>query len=436
MLNAISGDNLRCLRTPTSFDPFEPGFRDDPYEAYSHWRNVDPVHWGCAPDQAGPGCWYVFGYAEAKLVLTDDRFCADPRTAIPTEYLPPPVPEQAALAEMLRGWFIFRDPPDHARLRQGVMKAFAAGTLHLLQPEIDRLAGRLVRQLMEKHRADLIADLALPLPVAIIGRILGLPDADGPKLAAWSRAWLAGFDFADAHTGAAARARGAEAVGEFVAYMDRHIARLNAEGGSGLVAELLRASGHSGSARDEIIATTALLIFAGHETTARLIGNGLEALLRHPSQLARLREEPALLETAVEECARYNSPSQITFRFATEPVELGGKQLTAGSPVGVVIGSANRDEKVFEDPERFDISRRSNPHLSYGRGRHACIGAALARREALAAIGTLVAACPRLERVADIIEWGPTVGLRGLRTLEVLVDHEGEPFGTSAAAAR
>lgn len=401
------------------FDPFAPGFQQDPYPVYRHWRDTDPVHWGHAPDQSGPGCWYIFTYAEAKEVLADPRFVVDPTSVIPADYLPTPHPGHLPLYEMLGRWFIFRDPPDHTRLRHKVSQAFDRFALDRLQPQIDAIASDLCRKIGRASQADLISDLALALPQRVIARILGLPDSDAPRLHDWSVALLKGLDFTTKDRFFEMRAIGAQAAGALAAYLDRQLDRAQTGDGAGLLAMLAPEVVNDPDLRQEVIATAALLIFAGHETTVNLIGNGFAALLDDPEQVARLRRDTSLRGPAIEECARYDSPSQITFRFASQRCAFRGKVIEPGSPVGVVIASANRDGEVFEDPDRFDIGRSRNPHLSYGRGIHACIGAALARREARAALDALLMHCPNITLSPGPRQWAETIGLRGLRRLDV-----------------
>jgi len=402
----------------SGFDPFVPGFRDDLYSHYRHWRETDTVHWGPAPDQSGRGCWYVFSHAEARAVLSDRQFAVDPTTVIPPEYLPVPPDEHLPLLEMLGRWFIFRDPPEHTRLRQSVAKAFERAALDALEPEIRQIAQDLCAKMAGKDSADLIADLALALPVRVIARILGLPESDLGLLNQWSVALLAGLDFTTAERQFASRVAGSEAAVAFSAYLGEHIDRATVRGGDGLLAVLAAGTRFDRAAREEAIANAALLVFAGHETTVNLIGNGFEALMRHPDQYDQLARSPELRGAAIEEFARFNSPSQVTFRFASEPCELLGRKIEPGSPIGVVIGSANRDGLVFDTPDQFDVARAPNPHLSYGKGIHACLGAALARREARAALDAFLAVFPDARSADGPRDWAGSIGLRGLKTLE------------------
>ena len=406
---------------PVGFSPFVPGYRDDPYSHYAFWRRTDPVNWGVAPDENGPGCWYLFRYEDARLALSDPRFCVDPTSVIPPEFFPQPPDEHVPLLDMLHRWFIFRDPPVHGVLREHAAHAFCTAALDRLQAQMDALAEDLVADILGNQEVDLIADLALPLPLRMIGRILGVPEADTPQLNIWSVALYHGLDLTGSKDYATRRANGATAALEISDYLYRHLDRVTAKGGQGLMAEMLTALGDTPEFRSEIIATGALLVFLGHETSVNLIGNGLRALIRHPDQFDRLRENPELIRSAVEEFARYDCSAQFTFRFVTEEMVLGGKTLSPGEPVGIVIGAANRDPEVFDRPDQFDVARRPNPHLSFGKGMHACLGAALARREAGAALSALVKACRRIEPLDSAQDWGAGIGLRGLRTLKVQV---------------
>ncbi|QFT32217.1 Biotin biosynthesis cytochrome P450 [Labrenzia sp. THAF82] len=400
------------------FDPFSSDFRADPYAAYQDWRRKGAVNWGAAPDQMGPGCWYVFGHAEAKTVLADPNFAADPLSAAP-EGLPAPPPEYLPLYDMLGRWFIFRDAPFHTRMRQCVAGAFSSNAIQDFKPLIERTAQDLAIAIAAKPRADLMQDLALALPRKIIGHILGLPDKDMPRLVRWSAALLEGLDFCTAETFDATRRNGALTAREMSEYLDGVLEGKHGGTPDGLIAQLSKGALNNPVPRDDLLATLALLVFAGHETTVNLIGNGLQALLTHRDQFARLKDTPGLIGPAIEEFARFNSPSQITFRFTRETTLLGGKVIEQGSPVGVVIGSANHDEAVFDNPGRFDIARAPNPHISFGHGVHACLGVTLARAEVRSAVEALLRHCPDLVLASDQPVWSGSIGLRGLKCLPV-----------------
>lgn len=410
---------LIANRTRGRFDPFAEDFVSDPYPHYAFWRGHEPVHWGCAPDQAGQGCWYVFDHASALAALADDRLGLEIGRVVRPELLPTPAPEHAAFLAMVGQWMIFRDPPNHTRLRRAMAPAFGPAALAELEREIAVIARLLFEQAEERDSFDLIADIAFPLPVLVIGRMLGFADADYALLKRCSHALLAGIDLRRAEDGDRARRNAALAADEIADYLRFRIRRQRADRSQDLLGRLMAASADDSGDDNELIANCALLLFAGHETTVNLIGNGVNALLRHPSQYRALVHDRDLLPTAIEELARYDSPSQMTFRFVMEPFELGDKCLQPGEPVGIVIGAANRDPLVFNDPDRLDLSRAPNRHLSFGAGRHHCLGAGLARREALAVYSLILERWPDLELAERLEAWAPSIGLRGLRELRV-----------------
>jgi cytochrome P450 StaP len=406
--------------TETRFDPFLEGFTSDPYTEYAIWRESEPVHWGCAPDQLGAGCWYVFDHATALAALTDDRLGLEIARVVPPEYLPAPAaPEHAAFLSMIEKWMIFRDPPDHTRLRRAMAPAFGPAALAELEGEIAGIARFLFDQAEQRDLIDLIADIAFPLPVLVIGRMLGFADADYPLLKRCSHALLAGIDLRRADDGDRARRDAALAADELADYLRFHLHRRRDDGRADLLGRLIAVSRAESGDDSELIANCALLLFAGHETTVNLIGNGANALLRHPADHRALIADRNLLPVAIEELARYDSPSQLTFRFVMEPFELAGQRLQKGEPVGIVIGAANRDPSVFPDPDRLDLSRLPNRHLSFGAGRHHCLGAALARKEVFAAYSLMLERWPDLELAEHRAVWAPSIGLRGLRELKV-----------------
>ncbi|WP_349370090.1 cytochrome P450 [Salinarimonas sp.] len=402
-----------------SFDPFARGFAENPYPHYAAWRARGPVQWGVAPDERAPGCWYVLGHAEAAAALTDDRLVLEPARVYGPDALPPPDPAHAAFDAMVSRWMIFRDPPDHTRLRRALMPAFTDAALAALAPQVQAIAEALVGAALRKGRFDLIADVAFPLPALVVARMLGLDEADYPLIARTSKALLAGIDLKRDADADALRAAAARAAEELEAHLRAAIARRRAVGGDDLLGRLVAATDGRPDGEAELVANCALVLFAGHETTVNLIGNGMLALLDHPAAQARLRAEPASWPRAIEELSRFDSSSQMTFRFVMEPLRLGGATLSPGDPVGIVIGAANRDPAVFADPDRLDVGRTPNPHLSFGRGRHSCPGAALARMEALAALRLLLQHTTALARDETPVVRAGSTGLRGLRTLPI-----------------
>jgi cytochrome P450 len=401
------------LETGYTFNPFSADARRDPYRIYRRLREGDPVH--RSPAVRG---WVLFRHRDCVELLRDGRFSADDRNlafygrqraAAAREGLVDSASSDEPV--MLR-----RDPPDHTRLRGLVNKAFTARAVEKLRPRVEALADELTSDLARRGSFDVIADFAVPLPVTIIAEMLGIPAADRELFKRWSD-HMVGFLDPQASPGPRVLRRTVE---EFFAYVDRIAEQRRRRPADDLLSALVLAEeeGDRLSAR-ELRGTLALLLAAGNETTTNLIGNGLLALLRHPEQLARLREEPGLAPAAVEELLRWDSPVQLTMRIPLEEVELRGRTLRPGQAIVAVLGSANRDPQVFADPERLDLARGDNRHLSFGQGVHFCLGAQLARLEGQVALGALVRRFPDLRLATEDLRWRRLTFLRGLASLPV-----------------
>jgi cytochrome P450 len=266
---------------------------------------------------------------------------------------------------------------------------------------------------------DLLRAYAEPLPVAVIAELLGIPDSDRGALRPWSNAIVKMYEYA---VSAEQRQAAEQASAEFVGYLRDLVARRRQAPADDLVSSLVAVSAADGSrlSEDELVTTCTLLLNAGHEASVNVVGNGVLALLRHPAELARLRSDPALVPTAVEEMIRYDAPLQLFERTATEDVEIGGVTVTAGQKIAALLGSANRDPAAFADPDRFDVGRDDNPHIGFGAGIHFCLGAPLARVELQVSLGTLLRRFPRLAPAGTPVR-RPEFVIRGLRTLPVTV---------------
>lgn len=409
---------MNALDTDDLLNPFSNTFLLDPYPHYARWRRGDGLCRGVSPDSSGAPCLYALGYAYARQLLADDRLGLEFYRVVPPEHLPRPAPEALPFLSLVQQWMLFRDPPHHARLRKVFAHAFARAGLSRYVPAIGSITNALLEEVADALRVNLIDALACSLPVLVIARILGLPEEDFPLLKRWSRALLRGIDMRRADESDDALREASDAATQIQEYLSELLARRRRAPDTDLISEI---AGSTELTREELIANCALLLFAGHETTVNLIGNGSLALLKHPEQLAALRADPSRLGTAIEELLRYDSPSQITFRYAMEPIELGEYRMQPGEPIGIVIGSANRDETQFEQPDTLDLARAPNRHLSFGSGRHACLGSALARLEAEAAFRGMLRMFARIELTGPP-RWRPSFGLRGLLSLPVEVE--------------
>jgi len=388
----------------------------DPYPTYAWLRANRSVEYR-SPSTPERHFIVLSRYADVQLALRDPRF----GRAGYGERLRANLGD-GPLSRSLAQWMLFRDPPQHTRLRGLVSQAFTPRAVERLREAVYRRVCELLERAVEHRTAfDLIADFAAPLPVLVICDLLGVPTADRHLFGDWSLALAASLDHLTAPQPAVLRRGDAGAAG-LTAYFSELLAGRRATPADDLVSGLLRAAqGGTRLGQDELLATCVLLFFAGHETTINLIGNGLLALLRQPEQLHLLRASPELAPLAVEELLRFDSPVQRTARFALADVELdAGDVIQAGETVIVLLGAANRDPAHFCAPDQVQL-RRPNAarHVSFGAGIHYCLGAPLARLEAQIAIAELVRRLPRLRLLEADPRWRWTVGLRGLEALHV-----------------
>lgn len=312
---------------------------------------------------------------------------------------------------------LFADPPRHTRLRGLVSTAFTPRVVEGLRGLVQVIVDELLARVTPAGQLDVIADLAVPLPTMVIAELLGVPRRDCDRLKAWSDDFAA---FIGGPVGRDGVGRADDAVRELSAYFSQAAERWRREPGDNLISGLVAAEGQGDSlTSEELLATCMVLLVGGHETTTNLIGNGLLALLRHPQQLRRLRNNPALIGPAVEELLRYDSPAQMTTRLAHEDLTLGGARIGAGQLVKLWLGAGNRDPARFPEPDRLDLGRTDNRHLSFGYGHHFCVGAALARLEGQVALATLVERFPGLALTGEPLEYHGTQVFRALKRLPV-----------------
>jgi cytochrome P450 len=410
--------------SPTAPPLFDRAFIEDPYPAYAWLREYAPVHRTRLPN--GVDAYLVTRYQDAKAVLGDTRFSKNAatsypgwrpgRTGIPGEH------RSGIAAHLLN-----LDPPDHTRLRKLVAKAFTARRVVDFAPRVEQIADGLLDAAFGAAGApptsepvDLIRAYAFPLPVVVICEMLGVPAGDQRIFHEWATGMI---DRTGPRGGVARSMR--QVRGYLRELIHNKRLALPADPSSDdLLAALIRASDHGEHlTEDEAAAMAFILLFAGFETTVNLIGNGTLALLRHPDQLARLRADPRLLEPAVEELLRYDGPVEFgTWRFTTEPVDVGGVGIPAGEPVLVVLAAADRDPERFRDPDALDLGRDEGGHLALGHGIHFCLGAPLARLEGRIAFSRLFGRYPdlRLAVPQDRLRRHSGLIMRGLHELPVL----------------
>ncbi len=409
---SVHGGGELAPEEPVFFNPLDPEAHKDPYPQYRRLREH-------APMLRGPlGYWVLSRYADIAAVLRDPRFGVGVDEASLMLAMTQDGPGIATMVELSR-WMLFRDPPDHTRLRGLVSKAFTPRALEAVRPRVVEIVKGLVDNIAGRGEADLITDLALPLPVTVISELLGLPIEDHAQAREWAEAIAQALDpvVTEEHATRADRA-----VAGLAAYIGGVVGQRRRDPGPDLLSRLIEAEDGAGHLSEaELISTVSLLFGAGHETTRNLIGNGMLALLRNPGELLRLREDPSLIRSAVEELLRYDSPVQLAGRGARADVVIGGERIAAGEPMMLLIGAANRDPAQFPDPDRLDIGRQDVKMLSFGGGIHFCLGAMLARTEAQVAIGTLLARVAHIELATEDLAWRPHITLRGLSSLPVRV---------------
>jgi cytochrome P450 len=389
----------------------------DPYPTFKRLRADAPVY-RVRPDD--PTGYYVLTrYADCAFVAGDPRFLSN-RAKFASRQLANdlrPEPDRTyarSVAQASASWILNLDAPDHSRLRGLASKAFTSRTVTLMRERIQRLVDDLLDAVAPSGQMDVIANLASPLPVIVISELLGVPVDDHDRIRQWSRDLALVFDGLR-EPGVVYRAFEA-----FDAYLTGIIAARRLQPGDDLLSQFIGAEEQGDRlTREEMIAMCVLLLVAGHETTTHLIGNGVLALLRHPEQLARLREEPSRIGPAVEEMLRYDSPVQYIGRVASEAQDLSGTRILAGETVQLWSGAANRDPEQFLDPDTFDITRSENRHMSFSRGPHFCLGAALARMEAQIAIGTMLRRLPNLRLAPGKLEQRNHLNIRGVVALPV-----------------
>ncbi len=391
-----------------SFNPMDPEFLADPYPTYHRLRAADPVH------RSPLGFWVLTRYEDVVAVLRDPRFIKEPLAALVAARFGMGVPPGIGLS------MLDRDPPDHTRLRGLVSKAFTPRVVEGLRPRVQQIVDGLIARAEAAGVMDLIEEFAYPIPVAVICEMLGVPVEDHERFRGWSLDIARGLDAVLLPPESDVVRRSAASRRALAGYFRDLIAERRAAPRGDLLSALIAAEEAGDTlSEDELLATCILLLIAGHETTVNLIGNGTLALLRHPAELRRLREQPALIASAVEELLRYDGPVQRTARVAGADATIGGRTIGKGEMVMPFIGAADRDPAQFPDPDRLDIARADNRHIAFGWGIHFCLGAPLARVEGQIAIDTLVRRLPKLEPVTDAPEYRQSLTLRGLKTLPV-----------------
>lgn len=396
-----------------TYNPMTPAFRADPHPQLHQLRAADPVH-----RSSFMGVWILTRYADVDAALRQEAFSADARWWSEYErfYVRPDAGGLNPAAEAFRGWMLQTDPPDHTRLRGLVNRAFTPGVCRSIRPRIQAAIDRLLEPHLARGEMDLIDDLAYPLPILVICDLLGVPNADFESIKRWSHDLLPGFS--PALSIAKSRQVG-DAASKLRGYFADLVAQRRRVPTDDLISGLIAAREDSDRlSEEELLSMCMLLVFAGHLSTVQLIGGGLLALLDNPDQADRLRADPAMMDSAVEEALRYVTPLQVAYRTTRTVTAVADVTIPAGEMVLLSLAAANRDPAQFVEPDCFDIGRSPNRHVGFGYGMHYCAGAALARLEAKLAFEAVLRRCPGLRQAGEITRESSLM-LRGLERLPV-----------------
>ncbi|MEU8364984.1 cytochrome P450 [Nonomuraea sp. NPDC048882] len=380
-----------------------------PYRVYDELRREAPVSY-----YEPTGQWLIARHADVNALLRDRRLGRSYlHVATHEEFGRPAEPEfQEPFWRVIRAGMLDVEPPVHTRLRRLVSRAFTPRMVESLRPRVRAIAGDLVAAYVDKGGGDLIAEVAEPLPVTVIAEMLGIPGQDRHLLRPWSADICGMYELNPAPE---AQHTAVRAASEFAGYLKALAAERRRAPGEDLISALTQIDELT---EDELVGTCVLLLNAGHEATVNVTGNGWWSLFRNPGELARLRADRSLLPTAVEELMRWDTPLQMFERWVLEDIEVHGVRIPRGSEVALLFGSANRDQDVFEDPDRLDVGRADNPHISFGAGIHFCLGAPLARIELAESFGALLDRAATLELREEPV-WKPGYIIRGLQSLDL-----------------
>jgi cytochrome P450 len=394
----------------------DPEVLANPYPLYHKLRDEDPVHW-----DPFLHAWVVTRYVDVIHVL---HYFSANRTPTPEQLSTMGLSALNPIAQVMVRQMLFLDPPNHTRLRALASAAFTVRRVERLRSHIQEIMDGLLDAVLSKGSMDLIADFASPAPAIVTAELLGVPVADHEQLKEWSA------DFAEMlgnfQHNPDRFPRILRSVEDMTSYFRSAMQEQRLHPRDGLVSAMMAANVDGAKlTEDEIIANLIVTMVGGQETTTNLIGNGVLTLLRNPAAMERLRADPSIIPSAVEELLRYESPSQHTARLAPEDVELGGKRISKRQAVIAVMGAANRDPERFPDPDRLDIERKDNRHVAFGWAAHFCFGAHLARLEGQIALATILRRLPNLALDTSVpLVWRHNLGLRGLIALPVLFETE------------
>jgi cytochrome P450 len=404
---------IDAARRRVRLDPRDPVFFNDPYPAYAAIRAAAPAFFW-----EDYGFWCFAAHRDVSALLRDKRFGRQILHVMSREALGWPAPKAhlAPFDSVERRSILELEPPEHTRLRGLVNRAFVSRRIETLAPRIAALAHERIDAFASQGSADLIADFATPIPIAVIADLIGVPREMGPRMLEWSHRMVAMYQFGVTRI---VEESAAEAAGEFADFMRAHARARRSDLRDDLISQLLRVESDGGRlSEDELVTTCILLLNAGHEATVHAIGNGVKAALEHGVDAERAFSNEASRAATVEEMLRFDAPLHLFARYALEDVEFAGVHLKKGEKIGLLLGAANRDPDRFPRPDAFDARRDPNPHLAFGAGIHFCVGAPLARLEMATALPVLFARLPRL-RLAEPPRYRDAYHFHGLEALSV-----------------
>ena len=397
------------------FQPGDAQFLADPFPLYQRLRDHDPAHWSTELK-----AWVLTRYEDVKRVCLDGQMSSD---RLRPFFAALPSAEAARMQQLIRVltlWMVFRDPPEHTRLRRLASRVFNARTIAALRPHVEAITAWLLERIGERTEFDFIAEFAGPLPALVIMDMLGVPRGELARLKHLSDEMALFIGSARETPGKYGRAEAA--TREMAELFRALVADRRGVPRADLLSELVRLEENGDRlSEDELVATCVLLLFAGHETTTHHIANGLAALLRFPGELEKLRRNPALAPAAVEELLRYDGPIGAQVRIVQEPQRLHGRALQPGDRVFLMMNAANRDPRAYDEPDRLDLERHGPPHLTFGYGAHICLGFPLARLEGRIALPAVLARWREFAPAAGRLEWLDSMVLRGMKAFPVRV---------------
>jgi len=404
----VSAQSLR-------FNLFDSKFNANPYPTYHRLREEDPVH-----RYLIGGDWIVTRYADVKAVLKSGCVRTDDRPKSIQErnkYFLHKEKNLDILAYTTSRFLFYMNPPDHTRLRGLVGKGFSSIVVERMRPHIQEIVDELLDKVRHKGSMDIVAELASPLSVSVISKLLGIPKEAQQQLHQWTNVLSRILDPLVSLKEYEAMNQATEEIQE---YLRTLIAEREKEPQEDFISNLIAAKDQSDRlSQKDLLAICTLLFGAGEETTGNTIGNGMLALLQHPNQMEQLKREPTMIQSAVEEVIRYDSAIQMLTRIATDNLEIGNQTIKAGEKIVLCLGAANRDPAQFPNPDELNINREQNHHLAFADGIHYCLGAALARVETQIAINTLIQTFPDLKLASNKLEWKKSIVIRGLKSLSV-----------------